>query len=166
MHTKVILMQDIPNLGEEGDIKVVARGYARNYLFPKKLVVPHNKGNLAVLEARRAAIEKHKEEKRRHAQGVKERIESTPLTIIMPMGDKGRLFGSVTSTNIVDELQKMGILVERKKVEVPESSIKSQGNYKVKIRLYDNQEAILSVAVNPQAAEEKSKEEPSPETGA
>mgnify|MGYP002682830547 CR=1 FL=1 len=67
---------------------------------------------------------------------------------------------------VLQELQKMGILVERKKVEVPESSIKSQGNYKVKIRLYDNQEAILSVAVNPQAAEEKSKEEPSPETGA
>ncbi len=73
MHTKVILVQDVKNLGEEGDIKEVARGYARNFLFPKNLVVSHTKGNLAMLEARRAVIEKRKEEKRSHALGVKER---------------------------------------------------------------------------------------------
>ncbi len=155
MHTKVILVQDVKNLGEEGDIKEVARGYARNFLFPKNLVVSHTKGNLAMLEARRAVIEKRKEEKRSHALGVKEQIEATPVRIIMPMGDNGRLFGSVTNATIADELQKAGIIVERKKIEVPDHTIKAQGNYKVKIRLYDNQEAILSVAVNPKENEEK-----------
>ena len=155
MNTKVILVQDVKNLGEEGDIKDVARGYARNYLFPKKLVVTHTKGNLAMLEARRAIIEKRREEKRSHALGIKGQIEANTMKIVMPMGDNGKLFGSVTNATIADELQKTGIVIERKKIEIPDHSIKAQGNYKVKIRLYDNQEAILTVAVNPKETEEK-----------
>ncbi|MDR1627106.1 MAG: 50S ribosomal protein L9 [Spirochaetia bacterium] len=149
MNTKVILVRDVKNLGEEGDIKEVARGYARNYLLPRKFVVPHNKGNLAMIAGRRAAIEKKKEEKRGTALGLKERIEALTMKIVMPMGDNGKLFGSVTSAAIADELGRMGIAIERKRVEVPGHTIKSQGNYKIKVRLYENQEATLNVAVNP-----------------
>lgn len=156
MNTKVILVKDVINLGEEGDVKEVARGYARNFLYPKQFVVPYNKGNLAMLASRRVLIEKKKDEKRRHAEGIREQIESASLKIIMPMGDNGRLFGSVTNANIADELQRIGISVERKKIEIPEHTIKAQGNYKVKVRLYDNQEAILAVAVNPRENEEQS----------
>ncbi|MDR3201011.1 MAG: 50S ribosomal protein L9 [Spirochaetales bacterium] len=155
MDTKVILVTDVKNLGEEGDVKEVARGYARNYLFPRKFVVPYNKGNLAMIESRRAVIEKKKEEKRKQALGLKEQIEETVLKIVMPMGDNGKLFGSVTNATISDELGKAGITVERKRVEVPDHTIKSQGNYKVRVRLYENQEAILSVAVNPKETKEE-----------
>ena len=149
MNTKVILVEDVKNLGEEGDIKEVARGYARNYLFPRKSVVPYNKANLNMIEGRKAVIEKKKEDKRLAASSVKEQIEAAVMKIVMPMGDNGKLFGSVTSATIAEELGKQGINVERKRIEIPDTSIKSQGNYKVKIRLYENQEAILSVAVNP-----------------
>jgi large subunit ribosomal protein L9 len=154
MNTKVILVTDVKNLGEEGDIKEVARGYARNYLLPRKFVVPYNRSNLAMIEGRRAVIEKKKEEKRGEAQGLRERIEGVPLKIIMPMGDNGRLFGSVTNATIAEELGKAGLSVERKRIEIPGRTIKSQGNYKVKIRLYENQEALLSVAVNPKVVKD------------
>jgi large subunit ribosomal protein L9 len=156
MNTKVILIQDVKDLGEEGDVKEVKRGYARNYLIPKKLAVPFTKGNLKLIEARRAIIEQKKEEKRQAALGLKERLESLSLKIVMPMGENGRLFGSVTNAIIADELQKQGISIEKKKIEIPEHSIKAQGTYKVKVKLYDNQEAVLKVLVNPK--EEASKE--------
>lgn len=154
MNTKVILMQDVKNLGEEGDIKDVTRGYARNFLLPKKFVLPYNKTNLAVIESRRAIIEKKKEDKRNQALGLKGQIEAASIKIVMPMGENGKLFGSVNNSTIADELQKIGIVVEKKKIEVPEHSLKAQGNYKVKIRLYDNQDAILTVAVNPKEVKE------------
>ncbi|MFQ3619394.1 MAG: 50S ribosomal protein L9 [Spirochaetales bacterium] len=149
MNTKVILVQDVMNLGEEGDIKEVKRGYARNYLIPKKLAIPYNKNNVKLIEARKTLIEQKKEEKRKAALGLKERLESLELKIIMPMGENGRLFGSVTNSIIADELQKLGITVEKKKIEIPDHTIKAQGNYKVRVRLYDNQEALLKVLVNP-----------------
>jgi large subunit ribosomal protein L9 len=149
MNTKVILIQDVKDLGEEGDVKEVKRGYARNYLIPKKLAVPFTKGNLKLIEARRAIIEQKKEEKRQAALGLKERLESLSLKIVMPMGENGRLFGSVTNAIIADELQKQGISIEKKKIEIPEHAIKAQGTYKVKVKLYDNQEAVLKVLVNP-----------------
>lgn len=149
MNTKVILIQDVKDLGEEGDVKEVKRGYARNYLIPKKLAVPFTKGNLKLIEARRAIIEQKKEEKRQSALGLKERLESLSLKIVMPMGENGRLFGSVTNAIIAEELQKIGISIEKKKIEIPEHSIKAQGTYKVKVKLYDNQEAVLKVLVNP-----------------
>ncbi len=149
MNTKVILIQDVKNLGEEGDIKEVKRGYARNYLIPNALVVPYTKGNLKLIEARRSIIEKRKEEKRQEAQGLKERLESLNLKIMMPMGENGRLFGAVTNAILADELQKLGIPIEKKKSEIPDHTIKAQGTYKVKVKLYDNQEAVLKVMVNP-----------------
>ncbi|GAB4366941.1 MAG: hypothetical protein Kow009_03770 [Spirochaetales bacterium] len=156
MNTKVILMQDVKDLGEEGDIKEVKRGYARNYLIPKRLAVPYTKGNLKLIESRRAIIEKRKEEKRQAALGLKERLETLELKIVMPMGENGRLFGSVTNGVIAEELEKLGISIEKKKIEIPEHTIKAQGTYKVKVRLYDNQEATLKVLVNPK--EEASQE--------
>ena len=152
MNTKVILVTDVKNLGEEGDIKEVARGYARNFLLPRKFVVPYNKGNLAMMEGRKAAIEKKKEEKRMAARSLKEQLEGTILTIVMPMGDNGKLFGSVNNATLAEELGKVGIPVERKRIEIPDNTIKSRGNYTVKVRLYENEEAQVAVVVNPKEA--------------
>lgn len=144
---KIILSQDVANLGEEGDVKVVADGYARNFLIPKGMAVVCTKQNLNNLEQKKAAIDKRKDEKKKAALGLKERLAGENIEIIMPVGEKGRLFGAVTSQTIIDELAKLGISLEKKKVEVPEHAIKMVGNYTVKIKLYGGESADLKVEV-------------------
>ncbi len=144
---KIILSKDVQNLGEEGDIREVARGYARNYLIPQGLGVAYTKQNLALLEGRKKAIEQRKAEKRDRAKGLKERIEGLDITIQMTVGETGRLFGSVTNAMIAEELSKLGIEVERKRIEIPEHTIKTVGNFVVKVKLYGNEIASLKVTV-------------------
>ncbi len=146
---KVILSQDITNLGEEGEIKDVARGYARNYLIPKKLVMPYTREALSLLESRREQIEQRRDEKRKAAMDTKTRLESEPLNIEMPAGDRGRLFGSVTSATIADALAAQGIDVERRRIDIPEKTIKNVGTTYVRVRLYGDEEAELRVDVTP-----------------
>ncbi|MCK5007674.1 MAG: 50S ribosomal protein L9 [Spirochaetia bacterium] len=150
---KVILNHDVAGLGEEGDIRDVTNGYARNYLIPKKFALAYTKHNLTQIESRRAAIEQRKEEKRKEAMGIKERLESEELTFTMPAGDSGKLFGSVNNAMVVQELENRGYTIEKKRVEVPEHNIRVVGNYTVKVKLYGNEEAQINVLV--EAAEEK-----------
>ncbi len=144
---KVILNQDVIGLGEEGDIKDVADGYARNFLLPKKLAVPHTKAFLATLEHKRAAIEKRKAEKRLEAAGLKERLEAEEIRFSVPAGENGKLFGSVSNTNVAVELEKRGYTLEKKRIEIPEHAIRNVGTYKVRIRLYDREEATVKLIV-------------------
>jgi len=144
---KVILMNDVANLGEEGDILNVSPGYARNFLLPGKVVTLYNRQNLAILEARKVAIEKKKEEKRLAAQSEKEKLGQTVITVSMPAGENGKLFGSVSNTTISEELAKLGIQVERKKIDIPGNLIKSTGDYKIHVRLYGNESADLKLQV-------------------
>jgi large subunit ribosomal protein L9 len=144
---KVILEKDIANLGEEGDIKEVKNGYARNYLLPKKIAMPYTKKNMLVLEHKRTMIEKKKEDKRQDAFGLKEKIEAEEILFKMPAGTGGKLFGSVSNAVIAEALEKKGFTIERKRIEVPEHAIKQLGEYKVKIKLYERKEAILKVKV-------------------
>ena len=144
---KIILNQDISNLGEEGDVKVVADGYARNFLVPKNMAVPYNKANLNMFEQKKVSIEKRKEDKRKDAMGIKARLSSETLVIEMPAGDKGRLFGAVTPATIVEELGKIGLVVEKKKVEIAGNSLKMAGAATVKIKLYGGEMADLKVNI-------------------
>jgi large subunit ribosomal protein L9 len=144
---KVILYQDVSGLGEEGDIREVARGYARNFLLPQKLAVMHTQENLGVLEHRRAAIEKRKEEKRQEALGLKERLEAEQITFAVPAGENGKLFGSVSNALVAQELEKRGYQIEKKRIEVPDHSIRATGTYKVRVKLYDKEEATVKVVV-------------------
>ena len=125
---KVILNQDVIGLGEEGDIKDVADGYARNFLLPKKLAVPHTREFLAALEHKRASIEKRKEEKRLEAAGLKERLEAEEIRFSVPAGRNGKLFGSVNNTNVAVELEKKGFKIEKKSIEIPEHTIRNVGH--------------------------------------
>jgi large subunit ribosomal protein L9 len=144
---KIILYQDVVGLGEEGDIKDVANGYARNFLLPKKLAVRHTKENLAVLAHRMAAIEKRKEDKRKEALGLKERLETEEIRFSMPAGENGKLFGSVSNTMVAQELEKRGYQIEKKRIEIPDHTIRAVGNYKVHIKLYDKEEASVKLIV-------------------
>lgn len=151
---KVILNSDVTNLGEEGDICTVAPGYARNYLLPKGLVMAYNERNLATIEERRSEIEERREQKRKEAAGIKERLETEPLVIAMTAGINGKLFGSVTSATVVEHLAAKGVQMERKRIDVPDHSLKAVGTYKVRIKLYADQEAILTVVVEAANARE------------
>jgi large subunit ribosomal protein L9 len=154
---KIILSQDLSGLGEEGDIREVAAGYARNFLIPKKLAVAYSKQNLLLLEHRRTSIEKRKDEKRREAMGLRERLESEELQFVMPAGENGKLFGSVNNAMVVQELEKRGYTLEKKRVEVPEHHIRMTGLYTVKVKLYGNEEAQLKVTVEAAAASQEQK---------
>ncbi len=144
---KVILNEDVINLGEEGDICDVANGYGRNYLVPKSLAVPYTKQNLALFDHRRDAIEKRKEEKRNAARSLKEQLEAEPLIIQRPAGETGKLFGSVSNATLVEELEKKGISLERKRVDLPQHNLKMIGNYPVRVKLYDNEVAQLQLTI-------------------
>ncbi len=146
---KIILNSDVSNLGEEGDVKDVADGYARNFLIPKGMVMPYSRQNLALIESRRATIEKRKEDKREQAKTARERLEGESVTIQMTAGERGKLFGSVTSQTIAEELEKRGIDVERKKIDIEDGTIKTLGTHTVRVRLYADEEAQLKVVVEP-----------------
>ena len=112
---KIILNQDVVNLGEEGDVVVVKDGYARNYLLPTGAAVLYNKTNAAIFASRAAQIEKRKAEKRAQSASMKEKLDATVLNLVVPAGESGKLFGSVTSTMVQEALSKLGLEVERKR---------------------------------------------------
>ena len=153
---KVILNADVKHLGEEGDVKVVANGYYRNFLFPRNLAVPYNEATVAYFESRKAEIEAKKDAKRAASASLKEKLESIQLEIAVPAGSNGKLYGAVTSQTVMELLAKQGFEIERKKIEIPGLAIKSCGNYKVTIKLYEAQTAEVHLTVK--AQEEKAAE--------
>jgi len=154
---KVILNKDLAPLGEEGDVKDVAAGYARNFLFPRNIAVPFNAQTKKLFEGRKAEIEKRKQEKRNDAAGLKEKIESINLEITMPAGANGKLYGSVTSQSIADEFAKHGHQIERKRIEISGASIKNTGKYKVIVKLYESAFAEVNLTVIGQEIKTESK---------
>ncbi len=147
---KVILNKDVPHIGEEGDTKEVAKGFARNFLFPRGLAFPYTPEVVAIFEGRRAEIEARKQKKREDAASLKEKLEKLELVAVVPAGQNGKLYGAVSSQTIVDLLAKEGYEFERKRVEVPGVTIKNVGNYKVTLKLYEAQTAEVHVAVKAQ----------------
>ncbi|MCL2758677.1 MAG: 50S ribosomal protein L9 [Treponema sp.] len=144
---KVILNKDLATLGEEGDVKEVAKGYARNYLFPRGIALPYTPRMIKIIEGRRAEIESRKEQKRLDARGIKEKLDSFELSLTMPAGANGKLYGAVTNQTIADELAKNGFQIERKRIELAGNGFKSVGKYKAIIKLYENQSAEISVNI-------------------
>jgi large subunit ribosomal protein L9 len=144
---KVILNSDVVGLGEEGDIKEVTDGYARNFLLPKKLAILHTRENLASLQHRMAAIQNRREEKRQEALGLKERLEAEEIKFSMPAGENGKLFGSVSSAMVAVELEKKGFQIEKKRIEIPDHTIRTVGSFKVKVKLYDKEEATVKLTI-------------------
>lgn len=144
---KVILNQDVKHLGEEGDVKVVANGYARNFLLPRNLALPYNEMTVAYFEGRKAEIEGRKAEKRKDAASLKERLEAYTVSLVMPAGPNGKLYGAVTNQSVADELQKNGFDIERKRIEIPGTAIKNVGKYHATVRLYEAATAELAIEV-------------------
>ena len=150
---KIILNQDVPNLGEEGDVCVVKDGYARNYLLPTGAAVLYNNENLSIFKSRAAAIEKRKVAKREASASLKERLDDLTLKLVVSAGDSGKLFGSVTALMVQEELAKQGFEIERKKIEVASHTIKQVGQYTARVHLYENESSIIKLNVVSEADE-------------
>ena len=144
---KVILNKDLATLGEEGDVKEVARGYARNYLFPRGIALPYTQKMIKLIESRRAEIEARKEQKRMDARSLKEKLDTLDISITMPAGANGKLYGAVTNQTVADELIKNGFQIERKRIEIAGNAIKNAGKYKAVVKMYENQSAEISINV-------------------
>jgi len=144
---KVVLNRDLSTLGEEGDVKDVARGYARNYLFPRGIALPYTPQTIRLFEARKGEIEARKALKRSDATGLKERLENVEIAVTMPVGANGKLYGAVTTQTVADELAKQGFDVDRRKIDLAAVSIKAVGKYKATVRLYENSKAEIQITV-------------------
>lgn len=156
--TKIILRQDVPGLGEEGDIKVVKRGYAFNFLFPNGLAVDYCLKNKNILEKQQDAINKKKLAKKENATALKAKLEEEKISIEVPAGDKGRLYGTVTSMQIEEKLASLGYTIDKKVIIIKEH-IKNGGKYKFDIHLYNDIYANMEIEVIPVAQQEEKKPE-------
>ncbi len=143
---KVILLQDIENLGEKGKIIKVKDGYARNYLIPKKLALYVTKTNIKMIEERQKKLEKERAKEIKTVEELKNRIEALKVIIKKKAGEEDTLFGSVTSNDIEKALEAENIKVERKNIIIPEH-IKKLGEYTVDIRIHPSIKAQLKIAV-------------------
>lgn len=144
---KVILKEDIKGVGKKNQIINANDGYARNYLFPKKLAVPADKGNMTNLQSKKTSDEHRRELEKQEAQKTAKKIEEITLKLPVKSGDNGKIFGSITSKEIGDNLEKQyKIKVDKKKIDLKEP-IKMLGMFNIEIKLYDGVIAKLKVHI-------------------
>ncbi len=132
---EVILRQAIEKLGHTGDIVRVSPGYARNYLLPHGLAYPATPGNRQRLEQERTRLEASENERKQAAETLAARLEEVSLTFSARVGEEGKLFGSVTSADIAQQLEAQGFEIEKRQIDLHEP-IKALGVYRVPIRLH------------------------------
>ena len=146
---EVILRQDMDELGLEGDIVTVAKGYARNFLIPKGIALESTPQNIKTLELQRKKIEVRRLKAQEDAGKLKEKIEEMLVTFSHKSGEEGKLYGSVTSMDIAAELERKDIVVDRKKI-ILEKPIKTLGDFDVPIKIYPGVVGSLKVSVIPE----------------
>lgn len=142
---QVILLQDVKSLGKKGEMVKVSEGYARNFLFPKKIAQEANAGNINNMNTQKAAKDFHKAEEKAVAEELKSRIDGTTVTFKLKAGAGGKMFGSVTAKEISEELKKLySIDVDKKKINLP-VAVKSFGQYTAEVKLYPEVSAKIKV---------------------
>jgi len=146
MPTEVILKKDIAGLGEEGDIKKVAAGYARNYLLPFGYAVNKSMATLKRLEAEREAIRQRKIQKLNESKSFMEKLEGIEIELEANASETGKLFGSITPSDIVKALLAAGNKIEKKHLVIAEP-IKTTGIHQVGIQFYGNLKTNIKVTV-------------------
>ena len=145
---KVILLCDVKGQGKKDQVINVSDGYARNFLFPQKKAIPADAKATNELKSREDAKEYRINEERKAAKTLAEKIEKIELDIVMGHGNDGRLYGSVTSKDIAEQLSKaVGQDVDKRKISLKEN-IKAYGNYEVEIKLFQDVTAKFIVKVH------------------
>ena len=141
---KVILTQDIKKIGKKGEIINASDGYAKNFLFPQKLAVPADAQNLNELKAKQAS-EKHKKElETEEAKKIAEQIKQIKITIKAKIGENQKLFGSITSKEIAEQIE------NQIKIKIDKKKIKTIGEYPIEIKLYEGVSLKTTVQIIPE----------------
>ena len=148
-HTKVLLREDVDDLGARGEIVRVRAGYARNYLLPRNLAVEATAGNVKGIEAERAALLKKEANERSTAEAQSQQMGSLVLEFKRKAGEHGALYGSVTSMDIAEALQERGYEIDRHRIHLREP-LKRLGDFTVPVRLHREVTIDLKVKVAPE----------------
>src|SRR5215469_17021279 len=142
----VILKEDVAKLGSRGDVVKVAEGYGRNFLLPRKLAIEATSGNKKVVEQMRAAALRRSAKEKAQAEELTKQFEGLSVSFERRSGEHDQLFGSVTSGDIAEALEKKGFNVDRRKVQLHEP-LKSLGEFTVPIKLHKDVTAHLKVVI-------------------
>jgi len=148
---KVILLEDVDKLGKKYEVKEVKEGYARNFLFPKKLAKAASKKSLEWLESRREELESKAEEELSQTQAKVEAIDGLEVIVPVKVGDDSQLFEGVSTQKISDKLKELGFEIKKNQIDIKEP-IKELGEFPTKINFKHNLEAEIKVIIT---AEEK-----------
>src|SRR5919201_3404809 len=160
---QVILLQDVEKVGLRGEVVDVARGYARNFLVPRKLAEPATPARVAELQKRAAERARQEASSFEQARELAATLERVELRLDVKAGPTGSLFGSVTPTDLADAIWRAAkVRVDRRKIELAEP-IKKVGRYEVPVELFTDVSATLRLAVAPEGGELPPEEEHAPE---
>lgn len=144
---KVIFLKDVKGKGKKGEVKNVSDGYAQNFLFKQGLAIEATPSNLKTLEAKKNKEKKEAQEELEQSKQLKEKLENLTVELTAKAGEGGRLFGSVTSKQIADVLQKQyGVKIDKRKIDLPDG-IRALGYTNTPIKLHPEVTAIVKVHV-------------------
>lgn len=143
---KVILTASVDNLGRAGEVVSVANGYARNFLFPRRLAVEATPGNMKVVSQRRRRFEAAELKRKEEAEALVQTLSELVISVRKKAGEKGVLYGAVTTAEIAEELASKGIEIDKRKIVV-ESPIKEVGEFEIPVRIHPEVSAVLKIQV-------------------
>lgn len=148
-NVQVILARDVPNLGAVGDLVSVRPGYARNYLVPQGLALPASQKRVAQFEHQKRLVEHKRRVLRAESEKKAAELNKVEITLLVKVGEQGKLFGSITSRDISDELNKLGFNLNHRDIKL-DAAIKQVGNHEVALRLEGDVHAQVIVRVAPE----------------
>jgi large subunit ribosomal protein L9 len=149
---EVILKEDVPKLGNRGDVIKVAEGYGRNFLLPKKLAIEATTGNKAVIDQMKAAAVRRSAKEKSEAEELSKQFDGLEVSFQRKSGENDQLFGSVTAGDIADALDKKSFNIDRRKIQLHEP-LKSIGEFTVPVKLHKDVTTHLKVVITKEAAE-------------
>jgi large subunit ribosomal protein L9 len=150
---EVILKEDVAKLGNRGDVVKVAEGYGRNYLLPRKLAIEATLANKAVIEQMKAAAVRRTAKEKTEAEALAKQFEGLSVSFVRKSGENDQLFGSVTSSDIAEALEKKSFHIDRRKIQLHEP-LKSVGEFDVPVKLHKDVTTHLKVVIQKEAAAE------------
>ncbi|MFD1176556.1 50S ribosomal protein L9 [Paenibacillus puldeungensis] len=143
---KVIFLKDVKGQGKKGEIKEVSEGYAQNFLMPRGLVRPATDGNVKTLEHQTAAEQKRKAQEKEDAVQLGKKLEEMTVQLKAKAGEGGRLFGAITSKQVAEALEKAGVKIDKRKIEMHDP-IRTLGVTQVPVKLHPEVKSTLKVQV-------------------
>jgi large subunit ribosomal protein L9 len=150
---EVILKEDVPKLGNRGEVVKVAEGYGRNFLLPKKLAIEANAANKAVIEQMKAAAVRRSAKEKSEAEELSKQFDGLEVKFQRKSGENDQLFGSVTSGDIAEALEKKSFHIDRRKIQLHEP-LKTIGEFTIPVKLHKDVTTHLKVVVEKEAAAE------------